>query len=222
MQLRVVSDQPWDVKADVLAVPIVGEPAFDGPAGRARSANRRRAPRPGRRSASCGRSATPRRSRRRARSRRAASSTLSAGDADGARPGDGAPRRRRDPSPPRRPPGEDARDLAEPARATLLEGGADAVAELVARGVVEGGFDPQVPLPRRRRDGSAGARRADPHRPGRGHGVARSERRSAESSSARARTTPGPCPIGRPTTSARRSSPTRPGPSPRSTACGST
>jgi len=26
-----VTDQPWDVKADVLAIPIVGEPAFDGP-----------------------------------------------------------------------------------------------------------------------------------------------------------------------------------------------
>ena len=33
VQLRVVTDQPWDVKADVLAVPIVGEPAFDGPLG---------------------------------------------------------------------------------------------------------------------------------------------------------------------------------------------
>jgi leucyl aminopeptidase len=31
VQLRVVTDQPWDVKADVLAVPIVGEPAFEGP-----------------------------------------------------------------------------------------------------------------------------------------------------------------------------------------------
>jgi leucyl aminopeptidase len=30
MQLRVVSDQPWDVPADVLAVPFVGEPTFDG------------------------------------------------------------------------------------------------------------------------------------------------------------------------------------------------
>jgi len=30
MQLRVVSDQPWDVSADVLAVPFVGEPGFDG------------------------------------------------------------------------------------------------------------------------------------------------------------------------------------------------
>jgi len=28
--LRVVSDQPWEVTADVLAVPFVGEPRFDG------------------------------------------------------------------------------------------------------------------------------------------------------------------------------------------------
>jgi leucyl aminopeptidase len=33
VQLRVVTDQPWDVKADVLVLPIVGEPAFDGPLG---------------------------------------------------------------------------------------------------------------------------------------------------------------------------------------------
>jgi hypothetical protein len=33
MQLRVVTDKPWDVAADVLAVPIVDEPAFDGPLG---------------------------------------------------------------------------------------------------------------------------------------------------------------------------------------------
>ncbi len=30
MQVRVVSDQPWDVDADVLAVPYIGEPSFDG------------------------------------------------------------------------------------------------------------------------------------------------------------------------------------------------
>ena len=30
MDLRVVSDQPWDVAADVLAVPFAGKPAFDG------------------------------------------------------------------------------------------------------------------------------------------------------------------------------------------------
>ena len=31
MQIRVVTDQPWDVAADVLVIPFVGEPAFDGP-----------------------------------------------------------------------------------------------------------------------------------------------------------------------------------------------
>jgi leucyl aminopeptidase len=30
MQLRVVSDQPWEVPADVLAIPYAGEPRFDG------------------------------------------------------------------------------------------------------------------------------------------------------------------------------------------------
>src|SRR5262245_53252542 len=33
VQLRVVTDQPWDVKADVLAIPIVGDPTFDGTLG---------------------------------------------------------------------------------------------------------------------------------------------------------------------------------------------
>ncbi|MGZ9160654.1 MAG: leucyl aminopeptidase family protein [Candidatus Limnocylindrales bacterium] len=31
MQLRVAADQPWDVTADVLVIPVVGEPAFEGP-----------------------------------------------------------------------------------------------------------------------------------------------------------------------------------------------
>lgn len=31
MQLRVVTDQPWDVAADVLVVPVIGEPSFSGP-----------------------------------------------------------------------------------------------------------------------------------------------------------------------------------------------
>ncbi len=31
MQLRVVTEQPWDVGADILVVPIVGEPSFEGP-----------------------------------------------------------------------------------------------------------------------------------------------------------------------------------------------
>jgi leucyl aminopeptidase len=38
VQLRVVTDQPWDVPADVLVVPIAAKPAFDGPARRARPA----------------------------------------------------------------------------------------------------------------------------------------------------------------------------------------
>jgi leucyl aminopeptidase len=33
VRIRVVVDQPWDVKADVLAVPVVGEPDFGGPLG---------------------------------------------------------------------------------------------------------------------------------------------------------------------------------------------
>jgi leucyl aminopeptidase len=33
VKLRVVTDQPWDVPADVLAVPIAAKPAFDGPLG---------------------------------------------------------------------------------------------------------------------------------------------------------------------------------------------
>ena len=30
MQLRVVTDQPWDVPADVLIIPVAATPAFDG------------------------------------------------------------------------------------------------------------------------------------------------------------------------------------------------
>ena len=33
MQLRVVTDQPWDVEADVLAIPVTPDPVFDGPLG---------------------------------------------------------------------------------------------------------------------------------------------------------------------------------------------
>jgi leucyl aminopeptidase len=33
VQLRVVTDQPWDVPADVLVVPVVADPTFDGPLG---------------------------------------------------------------------------------------------------------------------------------------------------------------------------------------------
>ena len=30
MQLRVVTDQPWNVPADVLVLPFVGDPVFEG------------------------------------------------------------------------------------------------------------------------------------------------------------------------------------------------
>jgi leucyl aminopeptidase len=33
MQPRLVPEQPWDIAADVLVIPIVGEPSFDGPLG---------------------------------------------------------------------------------------------------------------------------------------------------------------------------------------------
>ncbi len=33
MQIRVVVGQPWEARADVLAIPVVGDPAFDGPLG---------------------------------------------------------------------------------------------------------------------------------------------------------------------------------------------
>jgi leucyl aminopeptidase len=33
VQLRVVTDQPWDVPADVLVIPVAAKPAFDGPLG---------------------------------------------------------------------------------------------------------------------------------------------------------------------------------------------
>ena len=33
MQIRVVIDQPWQAAADVLAIPLIGEPAFTGALG---------------------------------------------------------------------------------------------------------------------------------------------------------------------------------------------
>ena len=77
MQLRVVTDQPWDVPADVLVVPVAATPAFDGPLGELdrRAGGELQAPRT--RSASCRGSATPRPSRPAAR--RAAGRLLTVG-----------------------------------------------------------------------------------------------------------------------------------------------
>ncbi len=141
MQLRVVTDQPWDVKADVLAVPIVGEPAFEGPLGELdrRTGGELQA------LAAFGELKSKRYTSAIAASGEVAGGrilTLSAGDADtidretvlhvG-----GAIRHRLG--------GRQANTLAiwlSPL-ADVLEGGIDAVAELVARGIVEGGFDPK-------------------------------------------------------------------------------
>ena len=141
MQLRVVADQPWDVKADVLAIPIVGEPAFGGPLG---ELNKRtggelaalaafgelRAKRFTSAIAAPGEVAAGR------------VLTVSAGDADKLdretvlHVGAAAEHRLG---------GRHAKTLAiwlDPLSA-VLDGGAAAVAELVARGVVEGSFDPK-------------------------------------------------------------------------------
>ncbi len=141
MQLRVVTDQPWAVKADVLAVPIVGEPAFDGPLGELdkRTGGELHA------LAEFGELRGKRYSTSVAASGEVAAGrvlTMSAGEADaldretvvhiGA-----AVQHRLD--------GRHASTLAiwlSPL-AALLDGGVDAVAELIARGVVEGSFDPK-------------------------------------------------------------------------------
>ena len=141
MQLRVVADQPWDVKADVLAIPIVGEPAFDGPLG---ELNKR-----------TGGELAALAAFGELRAKRFTSAiaapgdvaagrvlTVSAGDADKLdretvlHVGAAAEHRLG---------GRHATSLAiwlDPL-AAILDGGAAAAAELVARGVVEGSFDPK-------------------------------------------------------------------------------
>ena len=142
MQLRVVTDQPWDVKADVVAIPIVGEPAFDGQLG---ELNRR-----------TGGELATLAAFGELRSKRYASAvvapgetaagrilTVSAGEADKLdretvlHVGAAAEHRLG---------GRHARSLAVwlTPLADILDGGVDAVAELVARGVVEGSFEPKT------------------------------------------------------------------------------
>ncbi|HEY7132079.1 MAG TPA: M17 family peptidase N-terminal domain-containing protein, partial [Candidatus Limnocylindrales bacterium] len=142
MQLRVATDQPWDVQADVLAIPIVGEPAFDGPLG---ELNRR-----------AGGELAALAAFGELRAKRFTSTlaapgdvaakrllTVSAGDPDKLdretvlHVGAAAEHRLG---------GRHAKTLAvwiDPL-AAVLDGGAPAVAELVARGVVEGSFEPKT------------------------------------------------------------------------------
>jgi leucyl aminopeptidase len=141
VRVHVTTDQPWEVPADVLVIPIVGDPAFDGPLGEIdrRSNGELMALaafgelRPKRFTSAIAAAGTARAGRL---------LTISSGDAAGidrelvARLGSAALHRLA---------GRQVRSIAiwlEPL-AAALEGGAEAVAELMARGVVEGGFDPK-------------------------------------------------------------------------------
>jgi leucyl aminopeptidase len=140
MQLRLVTDQPWDVPADVLAIPIVGEPVFDGPLG---ELDRRSG---GELSvlATLGELTSERFS-----SALGASGGLPAGRVLTVGAGDAAELDRESvrkvgASAIRRLAGRKVRRLAvwlDPLAA--VEGAQAAAAELVARGVVEGAFDPK-------------------------------------------------------------------------------
>jgi leucyl aminopeptidase len=140
VRVRVTTDQPWDVVADVLVIPIVGEPSFDGPLGEIdrRASGELKALqafgelRPKRFTSAIAASGGVRAGRL---------LTISAGP-DGvdrelvARLGAAALHRLA---------GRHVKSVAvwlEPL-AAVVEGGAEAVAGLVARGVVEGGFDPK-------------------------------------------------------------------------------
>ncbi|MBP1704385.1 MAG: Leucyl aminopeptidase [Chloroflexi bacterium] len=143
MELRVATDQPWAVPADVLALPIAGVPVFDGPLG---ELDRRSG---GELSALA---AFGELSAKRYGATLAAAGELPAGRilAVGAGDADAIDREtvvHLGAAIVRRLAGRPVRRLAiwlEPL-AGRLDGGAVAVAELLARGVVEGGYDPQQP-----------------------------------------------------------------------------
>jgi leucyl aminopeptidase len=142
VDVRVISDQPWDVAADVLVIPIVGEPTFEGPLG---ELDRR-----------TGGELAAQAAFGELRAKRFTSAvvasgelpagrvlTVSAGDADALdretvlHVGGAAEHRLS---------GRHARTMAIwlTPLADVLTGGLEAVAELVARGVVEGSFDPKT------------------------------------------------------------------------------
>jgi leucyl aminopeptidase len=141
VQLRVVTDQPWDVMADVLAIPIVGEPVFDGPldeldrrtGGELRSLaefGELRAKRYTSAIAAAGDLAASR------------ALTISAGDRDAI---DRETVLHVGAAVEHRLGGRHVSSVAIwlTPLADVLSGGVEAVAELVARGVVEGSFDPK-------------------------------------------------------------------------------
>jgi leucyl aminopeptidase len=141
VQVRVTADQPWDVKADVLVVPVLGQPAFSGPLGELdkRSGGELKA------LADFGE----------LRGKRFRTALAAGGAETGAKRlvpilgGEAAELDREAvvriaASALRRLAGRQVRSLAiwlSPL-SDALEGGAAAVAELAARGVVEGSYDP--------------------------------------------------------------------------------
>ncbi|NJD28933.1 MAG: aminopeptidase [Chloroflexi bacterium] len=142
MQVRVVSDQPWDVKADVLVVPILGEPDLTG----ALAELDRRSGGEVRALAEFGE----------LKGKRFKTTLTSAGELGarrlllvlGGEPSnlDREAVVRMAAAAERRLAGRPVKRLAIwlAPLAAVLEGGADAVAELASRGVVEGSYDPST------------------------------------------------------------------------------
>jgi len=142
VQLRVVTDQPWDVKADILAIPIVGEPTFDGPLAEIdrRTGGELRA------LAAFGELRAKRYTSSIVAPGELAASralTISAGDRDAI---DRETILHVGAAIEHRLGGRHVRSVAVwlTPLVDILPGGVDTVAELIARGVVEGSFDPKT------------------------------------------------------------------------------
>ena len=219
MQIRVVTAQPWEAAAELLVVPIVGEPDFGGPLGEldTRTGGELKA------LATFGELT----------GKRYATALASPGDlgvkrvlvvASGEAGGfDRETARRVAGTAIRRLIGREVRSMAVwlAPIADGLGGDAALAAELTARGVIEGAFEPKTIY---REDSDAAPPALDELvlLVGAGHARRPSRAPSAAGSSARAPTSPAGWPTGPPTTSRPRSSPTRPGPSRRTRACRST
>jgi leucyl aminopeptidase len=140
VQVRVVLDQPWDVKADVLVVPVLGQPDFSGPLGEID----KRAGGELKTLAEFGEM-----SGKRFKSVLASAGTMGARRLLAVSGGDAATLDRETvvklgASAERRLAGRKATSMAVwvTPLAGALDGGAAAVAELLARGVVEGSYEP--------------------------------------------------------------------------------
>ena len=142
MRVRVTTDQPWDVDVDVLVIPIVGDPLFDGSLGELdRRANGELAALVAFGELRTKRFTSAIAASGEVRARRLV--TISTGDAPGV---DREVVVRTAAAALQRLAGRHVRSLAiwvEPL-AAVLDGGTEAVAGLLARGVVEGSFDPKT------------------------------------------------------------------------------